>query len=267
MTNEDETKEYWLKYPLDDLALRCAVLHQQRREVMESLPPREVEISRRTLSNFFIHGVGLELGPGSRPFPIPDGAQCFYGDIRDNEALVKYFSTCTVPAGRIIDAQSLQGIQDSSLDFVISAHVIEHLEDPIGSIVNTLRVLRPGGIFMLVVPDKRYTFDKMRPTTTIDHYVTDYKDGGSGTREDAYEEHIRYVACQVFGDKIAESKILEEVKRLSSSNMDIHFHAWTTDSFLSMLQVIKNYISFDLIGHTLAVNENIFVLKKGGFHV
>ena len=45
-----------------------------------------------------------------------------------------------------IDAQTFDGIDNDSLDFVISAHVIEHLRDPIGSIVNAIRVLKAGGI-------------------------------------------------------------------------------------------------------------------------
>src|SRR5436189_131003 len=80
-------------------------------------------------------------------------------------------------------------IDNDSLDFVISAHVIEHLRDPISSVVNAIRVLKVGGIHVLVVPDMRYTFDRNRPETTVEHVLTDFADGGVSTCRNAYEEH------------------------------------------------------------------------------
>jgi hypothetical protein len=48
-----------------------------------------------------------------------------YGDMRDRDSLQSYFKTDRVYSGARIDAQTLAGIADASLDFVISAHVIE----------------------------------------------------------------------------------------------------------------------------------------------
>src|SRR5437764_580057 len=106
---------------------------------------------RAKLSRRFISGRGLEIGAGARPFPVPPGAQVSYGDMRDRAALQSYFKTDAVQSGREIDAQTLAAIADASLDFVISAHVIEHLRDPIGAIVNAIRVLKRGGIHLFVL--------------------------------------------------------------------------------------------------------------------
>ena len=94
---------------------------------------------RSELSRRFILGFGLEIGAGARPFPIPAGAQVSYGDMRDRASLESYFKTNAVQSGEPIDAQTLAGIADASFDFVISAHVIEHLRDPIGAIVSAIR--------------------------------------------------------------------------------------------------------------------------------
>src|SRR5438046_8125924 len=94
----------------------------------EAIATVRAELSRR-----FISGHGLEIGGGTRPFPVPTGAKVSYGDIRDPVSLKSYFKTDAVQSGEPIDAQTLAGIADASLDFVISAHVIEHLRDPIGA--------------------------------------------------------------------------------------------------------------------------------------
>ena len=57
------------------------------------------------------------------------------------------------------DGERLQTIEAQSQDFVIANHLLEHTEDPISTIRNWLRVLRPGGVIYMAVPDKRHTFD------------------------------------------------------------------------------------------------------------
>ena len=113
----------------------------------EAIATVRAELSRR-----FISGHGLEIGGGTRPFPVPTGAKVSYGDIRDPVSLKSYFKTDAVQSGEPIDAQTLAGIADASLDFVISAHVIEHLRDPIGAIVNAIRVLEYGGSICWLCP-------------------------------------------------------------------------------------------------------------------
>jgi Methylase involved in ubiquinone/menaquinone biosynthesis len=52
-------------------------------------------------------------------------------------------------------------------DFVISSHVIEHFYDPIKTIKEWLRVVKPGGYVFMIVPHKERTFDRDRPRTTL----------------------------------------------------------------------------------------------------
>lgn len=110
-----------------------------RRESQEAKGAEEIEIVRRTLSHLFITGTGVEVGAGSRPFPIPDHASCFYGDVRDHSELEIYFGTEAVTVTGYIDAQTLDGIPNNSLDFIISAHVIEHLFDPLRALEESIR--------------------------------------------------------------------------------------------------------------------------------
>jgi hypothetical protein len=99
--------------------------------------------ARTAVASKFLRGTGIEVGAGARAFPHPVSARILDGDIRERNALEKYFqeseSENEIKIDEYIDAQTFAGIKNESLDFVISAHVIEHLRDPIGSIVNATR--------------------------------------------------------------------------------------------------------------------------------
>jgi len=221
--------------------------------------------ARADIASKFIRGRGLEVGAGSRPFPHPPSTQVSYGDIRDRDSLQKYFHGTEIKTGGHINAQTFAGVENESLDFIISAHVIEHLRDPIGSIVNAIRVLKPGGIHLLVVPDMRYTFDRFRPETTLDHVLADYGDGGASTCRISYEEHLRYVHPFLTGENYPEA----EIQRQASENVkrwpefDIHFHAWTRTGFETLLSAAKQFGPFIVEAAISVANENIFALRKG----
>lgn len=234
--------------------------------VSSNAPDAHLEIARQraAISERFLHGSGIEVGAGNRPFPVPRHARVLYGDIRDRASVETYFKTADVQVGSNIDAQSFAGFPDESLDFVISAHVIEHLRDPIGSIVCAIRVLRPGGILVLVVPDMRFTFDRHRPETTAEHLLRDYDDGGVGTCREAYEEHLRYVHPELTGEQYSEAEIQwqagESAKRWR--DFDVHFHAWTRDGFEATLEAAARLAPFQVEQVVSVANENIFVLRK-----
>ena len=234
-------------------------MHEVTPDAEEQVTAQRIALARR-----FLTGRGLEVGAGNRPFPVPEHVRVMYGDIRDRASVENYFKTPEVQSGSTIDAQSFAGIGTGSLDFVISAHVIEHLRDPIGSIVNAIRVLRPGGIHILAVPDMRFTFDRRRPETTVEHALRDYEDGGVGTCQQAYDEHLRYVHPELTGEHYPEAEIQwqagESAKRWQQ--FDVHFHAWTRNGFEALLAAAARYAAFVVEEAVSVANENIFVLRK-----
>jgi SAM-dependent methyltransferase len=56
---------------------------------------------------------------------------------------------------------------DSSLDYVISSHVLEHFYDPIKALREWWRVVRSGGYIIAIVPHIDRTFDKGHPRTLL----------------------------------------------------------------------------------------------------
>lgn len=57
--------------------------------------------------------------------------------------------------------------KENTVDFVISSHVIEHFYDPVKTIKEWLRVVKPGGYIYIIAPHKERTFDAPRPRTPL----------------------------------------------------------------------------------------------------
>jgi SAM-dependent methyltransferase len=55
----------------------------------------------------------------------------------------------------------------SSVDFVLTSHVLEHFLDPIRALKEWHRVVKDGGYILAVVPHKERTFDKDRSRTPL----------------------------------------------------------------------------------------------------
>jgi SAM-dependent methyltransferase len=51
------------------------------------------------------------------------------------------------------DAMLMLGVADDSFDCVASSHCLEHLYDPYKALDNWVRICRPGGYLVIVVPD------------------------------------------------------------------------------------------------------------------
>lgn len=52
-------------------------------------------------------------------------------------------------------------------DWVIGSHVIEHVQDVIGWLNDISAMVTENGALFLIVPDRRYCFDRFRPPTTV----------------------------------------------------------------------------------------------------
>jgi len=74
----------------------------------------------------------------------------------------------------IRDATDLSGISET-YDFILSAHCLEHIANPLKAIEEWLKILKDDGILLIVVPNKKFTFDHKRPTTSFNHLLNDFQ--------------------------------------------------------------------------------------------
>ncbi|HVC66116.1 MAG TPA: methyltransferase domain-containing protein [Acidimicrobiales bacterium] len=127
-------------------------------------------------------GEGIELGPGHSPFPVPAGVKVRYLDRwepGENSSLFpelgdpQTFLQPDIPVN--LDLDRLNVIVDESQSFAIASHIIEHLANPLAMLVEIHRVLRPGGLLILLLPDRHSTFDRERAPTPLAHLVDEYR--------------------------------------------------------------------------------------------
>jgi SAM-dependent methyltransferase len=71
------------------------------------------------------------------------------------------------------DAQYLRGVPDNSYDFVHSAHCLEHMQHPGIALENWIRVLKPSGHLICMVPDEDLYEQGIFPSrNNLDHKFT-----------------------------------------------------------------------------------------------
>jgi SAM-dependent methyltransferase len=71
------------------------------------------------------------------------------------------------------DAEFMATIADNALDFVHSSHCLEHMRDPKNALDNWLRILKPMGHLICIIPDEDLYEQGVFPSTfNADHKHT-----------------------------------------------------------------------------------------------
>jgi SAM-dependent methyltransferase len=223
---------------------------------------RALRRHRLALAERFLRGEGVEVGALHLPLPLPAGTRARYVDRYDRAGLRKAYpelaGTPIVDVDVVDDGERLSSLGDESQDFVVANHFYEHTEDPIGTLGHHLRVVRPGGIVFMAIPDKRLTFDADRPVTPLDHHVADHERGPAISRRDHFEEWARLV------DGVPEAEVAGRAARLDAEDYSIHFHVWVPQAFIALLEHCRavEALPFETEAVQPALHEFAVVLRK-----
>lgn len=138
---------------------------------------------------FFNQKNGIEIGGPSMIFsignPLPFytivksldninfSSHNFWSNLEEGNTFI--FDKNKRPGKQIIaDAVDLSKIQEETYDFILSSHVLEHVANPIKALYEWKRILKKNGKLFLIVPNRKYTYDRCRPLTTLEHIINDY---------------------------------------------------------------------------------------------
>ena len=120
------------------------------------------------------------------------------------------------------------------------------------------RVLRPDGIALILLPDRRKTFDEGRPPTPLDMLVRKHAQRVTIAENDDIDEFLRYADPDAFASLRAatpeEQEKVYEWHRLRS----IHVHCWHEQEFVDVL----SYAIREL-GHTWEFLDGVIAEDEG----
>ena len=212
------------------------------RGAVHKIVPRRLRGYRKYLA-YFEGRIGVEVGGPSLVFgrrglfPAYQVAACIDNFNFHNETTWEgiitqgrtFFFDKNRPPGRqyIAEAGNLIERKSDSYDFVLSSHMLEHTANPLLALSEWMRVLKPRGALLLVVPHKEGTFDHRRPTTSLDHLVEDFE------RKTAEDDLTHLPEILEFHDLDLDPGVegIEAFKARSEKNPEnrcLHQHAFDT---------------------------------------
>ena len=187
-------------------------------------------------------GNGLEIGALGNPMPLPYANSVVYSDVLLPEQVEAMYPGSRHP-DIISDSERFDGVADGAFDFVVANHVLEHVTDPIGALAEWHRILKPGGLLMISLPDKRYTFDRRRPRTTLAHLEADHQSSADPQirNECHLLEWAELVEGLTPGSREFDAWVVEQKQR----GFAVHNHVWVLQDIVEMLEHLP--VAFTLV--------------------
>jgi predicted SAM-dependent methyltransferase len=234
-------------------------LEKKQIEEMQATENIRTDLARRYLT-----GSGIEIGALHMPLPLPPNATAKYLDYLPVEELRKQYPELKalplVTVDIVDDGEKLSKVRDNSQNFIIANHMLEHCQDPIGTLLTFYKKLRGNGVLFMAIPDKRYTFDMYRSLTPYSHLLEEHRIHPS---KKFYNAHSKEIA--EYTELLKDPKqINERAQALKKTNYSIHYHVWTQKELVNFFyKTAEKYsLNFEIEAVMNNVHEVVFIIKK-----
>jgi len=193
-----------------------------------------------------IRGNGLEIGALDSPVPLPPGVGVKYVDILTREECLRHYPElpdhdAVIEPDIIAAADDLSVLPAHSQDFLIACHLLEHMVDPIAALEGWHRVLKPGGLLLLVLPDKRHTFDSPRNRTPLQHLIDDHHQP-MGTPERDRRDLMAYREWVAISKNLRTGAQIDFwAELLRRARYNIHFHCWIPEDIRELIMYLGSF--------------------------
>lgn len=215
----------------------------------------------------FTSGHGLEIGPLDSALTDKAVDDVSYVDIKDTAGLREHYADDPnvlldlIPevdfphyVGDTYRDLATAAAPGAPYDWVIASHVIEHVPDVIGWLDQVAGLTADGGALLLAVPDRRQSFDRHRPPTTVGQALEAHELGHTRPGTRALHDFAAS-ALDVDSWEMARLKsipgrdrrvhpTLDEARRLVALNraghyVDCHVWLWSPTDFLHQIQELR----------------------------
>lgn len=148
-------------------------------------------------------------------------------------------------------------ISDSSYNFILSSHCIEHIANPVKALFEWVRVLKQDGLLVLVVPHKEGTFDHRRPVTSLEHLIQDF-DNQINESDLTHLEEILSLHDLSKDPGAGDFAAFEERSKRNKENRCLHQHVFDTQLAVEMV----NYIGLKILAVELFTPYHIVIIAR-----
>jgi SAM-dependent methyltransferase len=211
----------------------------------------------------FIKGRGVEVGPGLNPHIVPtNDIDVRYIETLTAEEWIKLYKKTGKPPDAtttelwekyiVSSAQRLENVEDSSLDFIFSSHVFEHLMNPIGVLESWSRKLRAGGLVYNVIPDAHACFDLRQPLSDPEEWLSEYRENKWETDLGKYERWCNYTAPYNTPENLIERKY----------SIHVHYYSPSSAARLAAMVIERGFFSNYFIGQSWNHKDFALILLK-----
>lgn len=226
-------------------------------------------------SNFNItklcRGDVIEVGALSLPAVFPFAKSIQYADVHNKEdaklSLGKlgyfgYHKRKFVDVDVIFSPKDppLSALIGDSKDCVFSSHSLEHSPNPVATLIDYLRVVKMGGIVYSIIPNKKFTYDNKRVSTSANKLIKRYNQDSWSYTIDEYRDVFINSDTHVVYDNSSEEDIL---KAYEENNGMHHIYVYDEENTLEIIKFVLTKISADLILFDSSNNFDIhFAIRK-----
>ena len=207
-------------------------------------------LTHRTEGYNLLYGKGLEIGALHQPAAIPARCQIEYCDAHSKAESLQLFpefgriegldadSLVEVTHVRDIDKGELMFFPSDSYDFVILNHVIEHVANPVNTVRELFRIVKPRGQVVISAPDKNFSFDKNRALTSFHHLIEEYRT----TTIEITDAHYIDFLCAVHPEALRLDDAQFTATLQTVKNRREHAHVWDSQSFSAFMSDCLSFL-------------------------
>ncbi len=199
----------------------------------------------------------LEIGPFYNP--VMKGDNVKYFDVLNYEELVERAKVHSYPVENVpfihfVEPKGDLSIVNEQFDAVVSSHNIEHQPDLVDHLQKVEKILKPGGLYFCMIPDKRYCFDHFMAETTIadiisrheshlkTHYLKSVVEHRALTTHNDPPRHWDGDHGDRYSPEISHliKEALKEFKEANGNYIDVHAHFFTPDRFSEIMRQLND---------------------------
>ncbi len=196
---------------------------------------------------------GIEIGASTQnSFDLPRSINV---DFSDEQGGLWQQKSCPPAIVNLVASGDDLPFKDGTLDYVVSAHVIEHFFDPVKALREWHRVIRPGGYIFIIAPHRDRTFDKHRDVTPVAELID------RSTGRIAISDYLRPLdPGSPSPQKLVRDRQARPAPGWERFREDDHHHwsAWRTADFVALVE---------RLGYTIVETQDVDDKYGNGFTV